>query len=109
MPRRILVGVVTRDKADKTRRVEIERIVRHRKYGKFIRRRTVCHMHDEDNASAIGDTVEMEESPPLSKLKRWRLVRVVKKNDASDALVGVAKTEQEEALGSILDSAVKGE
>jgi small subunit ribosomal protein S17 len=109
MPRRILVGVVTRDKADKTRRVEIERIVRHRKYGKFIRRRTVCHMHDEDNASAIGDTVEMEESPPISKLKRWRLVRVVKKNDASDALVGVAKTEQEEALGSILDSAVKGE
>ncbi len=109
MPRRILVGVVTRDKADKTRRVEIERIVRHRKYGKFIRRRTVCHMHDEDNASAMGDTVEMEESPPVSKLKRWRLVRVVKKNDASDALVGVAKTEQEEALGSILDSAVKGE
>jgi small subunit ribosomal protein S17 len=109
MPRRILVGVVTRDKADKTRRVEIERIVRHSIYGKFIRRRTVCHMHDEDNVSAIGDTVELEESPPLSKLKRWRLVRVVKKNDASDALVGGAKTVQEEALGSILDSAVKGE
>ena len=40
-------------------------------YGKILRRRTVCHVHDEANASHIGDTVEIEESPPLSKLKRW--------------------------------------
>jgi small subunit ribosomal protein S17 len=83
MPRRILVGVVTGDKASKTRRVEIERLVRHSKYTKIIRKTTVCHAHDENNESHIGDVVEIEESRPLSKLKRWRLVKVVQKNKSA--------------------------
>ena len=84
MPRRILVGVVTSDKAAKTRRVEIERLVRHPRYSKIIRKKTVCHVHDENNESHMGDKVEIEESRPLSKLKRWRLIRVVEKNKEID-------------------------
>jgi small subunit ribosomal protein S17 len=80
MPRRILVGVVTSDKAAKTRRVEIERLVRHPRYSKIIRKKTVCHVHDEDNVSKMGDKVEIEECRPLSKMKRWNLIRIVEKN-----------------------------
>jgi len=63
MPKRVVVGVVTRDKADKTRRVEVPRLVRHKKYGKIIHQRTVCYAHDENNASAAGDTVEIISLP----------------------------------------------
>ncbi len=84
MPRRTLIGIVTGDRASKTRRVEIERLVRHKKYSKIIRRKTVCHAHDENNESALGDRVEIEESRPLSKLKRWTLLRVVEKNKEVD-------------------------
>ena len=77
--RRVLEGIVTRDKMSKTRRVEVERLVRHPKYGKFVKRRTVCYVHDEKNESHIGDTVEIMETRPLSKLKCWRLVRIVTK------------------------------
>src|SRR5437762_5256710 len=77
--RRVAVGVVTSDKMNKTRRVEIPRLVKHQRYGKYIRRRTICHVHDEQNESHQGDTVEIMESRPLSKSKRWRLVRVVTK------------------------------
>jgi small subunit ribosomal protein S17 len=79
MPKRVVIGVVTRDKAAKTRRVEIPRSVRHPMYGKTMRRRTVCYAHDEENVSKIGDTVEIEESPPRSKLKRWIVKQVVSK------------------------------
>src|SRR5947199_10780766 len=75
--RRTAVGVVTSDKMSKTRRVEIPRLVKHPRYGKYIRRRTVCHVHDEQNESRVGDTVEIMETRPLSKTKHWRLVRVV--------------------------------
>src|SRR5215468_6903321 len=77
--RRVAVGVVTSDKMNKTRRVEIPRLVKHPRYGKYIRRRTICHVHDEQNESRRGDTVEIMESRPLSKTKHWRLVRVVAK------------------------------
>src|SRR5262245_58482392 len=77
--RRLLEGIVTRDKMSKTRRVEVERLVRHPKYGKFVKRRTVCYVHDEKNESHLGDTVEIIESRPLSKTKRWDLVKIVKK------------------------------
>jgi small subunit ribosomal protein S17 len=77
--RRIEVGVVTSDKMNKTRRVEIPRLVKHAKYGKYIKRRTICHVHDENNESHTGDTVEVMETRPLSKLKNWRLVRIVTK------------------------------
>ncbi len=75
--RRTAVGVVTSDKMNKTRRVEIPRLVKHPRYGKYIRRRTVCHVHDEVNDSHAGDLVEIMESRPLSKTKNWRLVRVI--------------------------------
>src|SRR5579864_2394290 len=75
--RRSAVGVVTSDKMSKTRRVEIPRLVKHPRYGKYIRRRTICHVHDEKNESHQGDTVEIMETRPLPKLKNWRLVRVV--------------------------------
>lgn len=75
--RRLETGVVTSDKMNKTRRVEIARLVKHKRYGKYIRRRTVCHVHDENNESRLGDTVEIMETRPLSKTKCWRLVRIV--------------------------------
>src|SRR4051812_41223446 len=85
--RKTEVGVVTSDKMDKTRRVEIERLVPHPKYGKFMRRRTVCHAHDETNQTHVGDMVEIMETRPLSKLKRWRIVRIVRPG-AQQALAG---------------------
>src|SRR5436190_23459068 len=77
--RRVATGVVTSDKMNKTRRVEIPRLVKHPRYGKYIRRRTVCHVHDEKNESHVGDLVEIMESRPLSRMKHWRLVRIVSK------------------------------
>jgi small subunit ribosomal protein S17 len=75
--RRVEVGVVTSAKMNKTRRVEIPRLVKHATYGKYIRRRTICYVHDEHNQSHVGDKVEIMETRPLSKMKHWRLVRVV--------------------------------
>jgi small subunit ribosomal protein S17 len=77
MAKRVVIGVVTRDKADQTRRVEVPRLVKHPIYGKTMRRRTICYAHDAENKSKIGDTVEIEETRPISKLKRWVLKRIV--------------------------------
>lgn len=77
--RRVAVGIVVSDKQNKTRRVEIPRLVKHVRYGKYIKRRTVCYTHDEKNESRVGDTVEIMETRPISKSKCWRLVKVVKK------------------------------
>jgi small subunit ribosomal protein S17 len=88
--RRIEVGVVTSDKMNKTRRVEIPRLVKHARYGKYIKRRTICHVHDEQNESHAGDTVEIMETRPLSKTKHWRLVRVVTKAPAAPSVASVA-------------------
>ncbi len=79
--KRILLGTVVSDKASKTLRVEIERRFPHKKYGKIVRARTVCSVHDEEELAAEGDQVEIVEAPPRSKTKRWDLVRVVKKAD----------------------------
>lgn len=103
MPKRVSVGVVTSDKTSKTRRVEIPRLVRHAKYGKIQHRRTVCHVHDEENVSHVGDTVEIVESRPRSKLKRWELVRVVSKSRLVDlaAMRAAARAlEEQEAAAS---------
>jgi small subunit ribosomal protein S17 len=78
--RKRLIGTVTGDKMNKSRRVEVERVFRHPKYGKTVRRRLVCHVHDEENVSHEGDVVEIVESRPLSKLKRWALVQIVRKS-----------------------------
>lgn len=79
MPKRVEIGVVTSDKMSKTRRVEIPRLVKEPRYGKYLKRKTVCYVHDEANQSALGDMVEIVESRPRSRLKRWELVRVVSK------------------------------
>ena len=76
--RRTLIGIVTGDQRAKTRRVEVARQYRHPKYGKIVRDRTVCHMHDEENQSKSGDEVEIIECRPRSKMKRWELLRIVK-------------------------------
>lgn len=74
-PRR--VGVVESDARNKTRKVAISYSVKHPKYGKYIKRRTVLNVHDEDNASRNGDRVEIAECRPVSKTKSWVLLRVV--------------------------------
>lgn len=81
----------------KTRRVEIRRKTRHPLYGKFVASRTICYMHDENNESHEGDTVEIIESRPLSKLKRWALVRIVQKSTTVDvaALKAARKAEMD--------------
>jgi len=78
--RKRAIGTVTRDKTLKTRRVEVPRLFRHPKYGKTMRTKTVCYVHDENNESHVGDLVEIIESRPLSKTKRWNLVRIVTKS-----------------------------
>jgi small subunit ribosomal protein S17 len=97
MPKTVAVGVVTKAKQNKTRRVEIPRLVKHPKYGKYIKRKTICYVHDENNESGEGDTVEIIESVPRSKTKRWELQRVVSKSTAVDvaALRAAAKSDAE--------------
>ena len=71
---RVLTGVVTSDKADKTITVKGERKVKHPLYGKVIKRATKVHAHDEDNSASIGDIVSVKECRPISKSKTWVLV-----------------------------------
>lgn len=77
--RKIRVGIVTSDKMDKTITVAVERKVKHPIYGKFVKKTTKFHAHDEKQECAIGDVVKIMETRPLSKTKRWRLVEVVEK------------------------------
>ena len=99
MPKREVIGVVKSDKMKKTRRVEVSRLVKYPKYGKYVKRRTVCYVHDENNESAVGDTVQIIESRPMSKLKRWQLVKIVSKGNIIDvaALRAAAKEKEKEA------------
>jgi small subunit ribosomal protein S17 len=99
MAKRVCVGVVKSDKTAKTRRVEIPRVVRHAKYGKILHRKTVCHVHDENNESHVGDIVEIIESRPRSKTKCWELVRIVTKSRMVDiaAMRAANKAEAEVA------------
>jgi small subunit ribosomal protein S17 len=77
--RKTRTGLVTSNKMDKTITVAIERKVKHPIYGKFVKKTTKFHAHDEKNECTIGDTVRIMETRPLSKTKRWRLVEVVEK------------------------------
>ena len=99
MPKKTAVGVVTSDRMAKTRRVEIPRLVKHPKYGKYLRRRTVCYVHDEGNESQLGDTVEIVECRPMSKTKRWQLSRVLAKSRLIDvaAMRAAARAERRQA------------
>ena len=77
--RKRVTGVVVSDKMDKTRVVEVVEHYMHPLYKKFIKRSTKFHMHDEKNESKEGDTVQIIETRPLSKLKRWRLTNIVER------------------------------
>lgn len=78
--RKRVVGEVTSDKMDKTISVCVMRIEKHRTYHKYIKRKTIYKAHDEDGQAGVGDKVRIEETRPLSKTKRWRLVEIVKKS-----------------------------
>ena len=98
MPKRVAIGRVKSDKMSKTRVVEIPRMVKHPKYGKFIRQRTTCYVHDEENVSGEGDTVKIIEARPMSKTKRWTLVEVVEKSREVDvAAMRAARKAAEDA------------
>jgi len=77
--RKIKVGVVSSNKMDKSIVVKVERKVKHPLYGKFVKKSTKFHAHDEKNECSIGDTVKIMETRPISKTKRWRLVEVIEK------------------------------
>ena len=77
MPKRVLTGVIVSDKGDKTVVVNVERKVKHPLYGKIIRRSKKYHAHDEGNAFKAGETVRIEETAPISKLKTWKVVERV--------------------------------
>ncbi|MBS1928180.1 MAG: 30S ribosomal protein S17 [Chitinophagaceae bacterium] len=77
--RKTRIGVVSSNKMDKTITVNVERKVKHPLYGKFLKKTTKFHAHDEKNECSIGDTVKIMEARPLSKTKRWRLVEIIEK------------------------------
>jgi small subunit ribosomal protein S17 len=82
--RRTLIGQVLSDKMQKSITVQVTRLERHAKYGKYMRRHTRLHAHDENNEARVGDLVEVMQTRPLSKLKRWRLVRIVQSAPKQD-------------------------
>jgi small subunit ribosomal protein S17 len=106
MPKRLLTGRVKSDKMSKTRVVQIARLVRHPKYGKIYRDRTTCYVHDENNESNEGDLVQIIESKPLSKKKRWSLVKVIEKSTEVDlaAVRAARKLKEQEQLSAEVDS-----
>ncbi len=76
---RSATGRVISNKMNKTITVQVDRRIRHPRYGKFVTRRTKLHAHDEGNECKQGDLVEIEECRPLSKTKAWRLVKVLER------------------------------
>lgn len=79
-----VTGEVVSDKMHKTIAVQIYRLVRHKKYGKFMRRSSVFKAHDENNTAKVGDIVRIVHTRPLSKTKRWKLAEVVKAAQATE-------------------------
>lgn len=77
--RKTLIGIVVSDKSDKTVVVRVERTVKHRVYKKYIRRHKKYHAHDERNECGVGDVVQIIENSPISKMKRWRVLKTIRK------------------------------
>ena len=97
-PRRI--GIVESDARDQTRKVVIKYSVKHPKYGKYIRRRSVLQVHDAKNESHLGDRVEVAECRPISKTKSWILTRVIEKAIGSECPPGLIETFVREVVQS---------
>jgi len=102
--RKVFVGVVVSDKMDKTVVVAVDRLVRHPLYKKVVRRTSKFYAHDEHNECRVGDIVEIMETRPLSKLKRWRVVRIVQraKVPLPVAREEVAEETEEQLLEEVL-------
>lgn len=79
-------GIVESDKRDKTRTVVVAFTAKHPKYGKYVRRRTVLQVHDENNESRLGDVVEVVPTRPISATKTWKLSKVVVRSKGRDDL-----------------------
>ena len=77
--RKNIIGFIISDKMDKTISVKVERIVKHKKYGKFVKKFTIYKSHDENNEGNVGDKVKLIQARPLSKTKRWNLVEILEK------------------------------
>jgi small subunit ribosomal protein S17 len=77
MPKRVLTGQIVSDKGDKTVVVNVERKIKHPLYGKIMRRSKKYHAHDEGNEYKAGETVRIEETAPISKLKTWKVIERV--------------------------------
>ena len=77
--RKVLTGVVVSDKMDKTRTVQVERLVHDARSGKTLKRATKFHAHDEANESKLGDKVEIMSTRPVSKTTKWRVSKIVEK------------------------------
>ena len=77
--RKVMIGTVTSNKMDKTVVVSVETSVKHKLYGKIVKRTYKLKAHDEENICQIGDKVKVMETRPLSKDKRWRLVEIIEK------------------------------
>lgn len=93
--RKVLLGEVVSDRMQKSITVQVERRVRHPMYERVVKRSKKYHAHDEHNQCRIGDQVRIVETRPLSKTKRWRLLRIVRRR-AGAAVVSTAGEGQEE-------------
>ncbi|MFZ5748203.1 MAG: 30S ribosomal protein S17 [Pseudomonadota bacterium] len=90
MPKRVLTGNIVSDKGDKTVVVLVERKVKHPLYGKIIRRSKKYHAHDEANEYREGETVRIEETAPISKLKTWKVIERVNTHATPAQVAGEA-------------------
>ena len=97
MPKRVLQGTVVSDKPHKSVVVRVDRRVRHPLYKKFITRSKRFMAHDEENRCSVGETVRIEEAPPLSKRKRWIVLGRVANDGSFEQLGGVAEPAAAEA------------
>ena len=95
--KRRMIGVVTSDKMNKTRVVMVERRVSDPKYGKYLTSRTKYKAHDEKNAAKVGDLVEIVEARPMSRTKRWRIIRTISHNAEIAAAEAAAELAAEKA------------
>lgn len=96
MPRKRMIGKVVSDKMDKTIVVSVERLFQHSKYKKYVKRNKRYKAHDENNECKVGDIVEIEETRPLSKEKRWRVVKIIERSILSEN--GNRKVEGDDSL-----------
>src|SRR5438874_1599481 len=90
--RKFVIGLVTSDKMQKTITVQVTRLEKHVKYKKYMKRHSKFYAHDEKREAKVGDTVQIQETRPLSKMKRWRLVKIMSRAGESGAPASPTKS-----------------